>query len=155
MGSLIIILYIAEVIIALLLIGIVLIQQSKSQGGLGALSGGMTESIFGAATGNVITKATVVLATVFLVNTLLLAILTGRSGETATRAEELARGAQTREMQPRTASDIVDAIQDDIEQAAEQIRDGGDLEIERVTDPREIEGALEGSGLEPPPADGE
>lgn len=90
MGVLISILYVFEVLVSVMLIGIVLIQQSKSSGGLGALAGGQTESIFGAATGNVITRTTVTLATIFMVNTLLLAIITGNVGGAKTRAEELA-----------------------------------------------------------------
>ena len=66
-----------EVLAALLLIGIILLQQSKAGGGLGAVGGGMTETVFGASAGNVLTKVTVVLAAVFLINTLLLAIIAG------------------------------------------------------------------------------
>ena len=66
-----------EVVVALLLIGIILIQQSKSGGGLGAVGGAMTETFLGASAGNVLTKATVILAACFLGITLFLAILTG------------------------------------------------------------------------------
>jgi len=66
-----------EALIALLLIGIILIQQSKAGGGLGAMGGGMTETVFGASAGNVLTKATVVLASIFLGITLLLTVITG------------------------------------------------------------------------------
>ncbi|MFO7821327.1 MAG: preprotein translocase subunit SecG [Lentisphaeria bacterium] len=68
-------LFAVDVICAVLLIGIILIQQSKSGGGLGAISGGKTDSVFGAAAGNVITKTTVALAAIFLVTTLLLAFI--------------------------------------------------------------------------------
>lgn len=65
-----------EVIVCLLLIGIILIQQSKGSGGLGtAFGGGMGESLFGSRAGNVLTRATIVLAVVFMVNTLLLALV--------------------------------------------------------------------------------
>ena len=37
-----------EVLAAFLLIGIILIQQSKAGGGLGAMAGGATETVFGA-----------------------------------------------------------------------------------------------------------
>jgi len=68
---------VVEVIVALLLIGIILIQQSKSGGGLGSMGGGATETVFGASAGNVLTKATVVLAALFLGITLILAVITG------------------------------------------------------------------------------
>ena len=74
----IIFLTIIEVIVALMLTGIILIQQSKVGGGLGAMSGGVTETFFGAGAGNVLTKATVILASIFLGTTLLLAIISGQ-----------------------------------------------------------------------------
>jgi len=65
-----------EAIVSLMLIGIVLLQQSKSQGlGLAFGSGGMGESLFGSRAGNVLTKATVVLTVVFILNTLVLGVL--------------------------------------------------------------------------------
>ena len=82
-----------EVIAALLLIGIILIQQSKSGGGLTAMGGGMTESVFGAAAGNVLTKGTVTLAAVFLAATLALAIITGHRGPRRSVADGLAAEA--------------------------------------------------------------
>lgn len=76
-GFLIGLLTVLVVINAVLLIGIILIQQSKVGGGLGAMGGGMTESVFGTGAGNILTKGTVILASIFLVVTLMLAILTG------------------------------------------------------------------------------
>ena len=66
-----------EVVIALLIIVVILMQRSKSGGGLGALSGGVTEEVLGAGAGNFLTKTTVVLSLVFLVNTLLVVVLQG------------------------------------------------------------------------------
>jgi len=74
-GSLIVL----EILVSILLTLVILIQPSKGGGGLGgALGGGMGEQLFGARTGNVLTKATVILATVFLLNTLGLAFLYSR-----------------------------------------------------------------------------
>ena len=78
-----------EVIAALLLIGIILIQQSKSGGGLTAMGGGMTESVFGASAANVLTKGTVTLATLFLGTTLILAVITGHRGPRRSVAEDI------------------------------------------------------------------
>jgi len=67
-----------EVVVSFLLIAIILMQRSKGGGGLGgaAFGGGMGESILGARAGNVLTKATIILGIIFLLNTLLLSGLT-------------------------------------------------------------------------------
>ncbi len=72
-------LIVLEVVVALLLILIILIQRSKAGGGLGGLattSAGVEEA-FGASAGNVLTKATVWLLVIFLVNTLGIGVLQG------------------------------------------------------------------------------
>jgi len=59
------------VIISFLLIGLVLMQKSKSGGGLGgAFGGGMTESILGSRAGNFLSRATMVLGIAFALLTL-------------------------------------------------------------------------------------
>jgi preprotein translocase subunit SecG len=71
-----------EVIVSVLLILIVLVQPSKSGGGLGGAAfggGGMGEQLFGARAGNVLTKGTVLFAVIFLVNTLALALVYSRT----------------------------------------------------------------------------
>ncbi len=75
-------LYIAVVVIALLLIGLVLIQPSKS-GGTGAAFGNVGESVFGAQAGSHLTKATVIMTSLFFLLVLLLATLSGRSAQKA------------------------------------------------------------------------
>jgi len=77
MSVLIVFLYALVVVISLLLIGIVLIQPAKS-GGMGASFGGIGESVFGGKAGSHLTKATVVMTSLFFVLTLLLAALIGR-----------------------------------------------------------------------------
>lgn len=64
-----------EIVACVLLIGVILIQRSKSQGMGMAFGAGMGEALFGAQVGNVLTRTTVILAIIFLVNTTLLAIL--------------------------------------------------------------------------------
>ena len=69
-----IILIIVEIISSLLLIVVVLMQKSSSGGGLGMAFGAeMGESLFGARAGNVLTKATIWLTVIFLLNTTILA----------------------------------------------------------------------------------
>jgi preprotein translocase subunit SecG len=72
-------LYALEVIVCFLLGGIILLQKPKD-GGLGvSFGGGMGEALFGAQMGNVLTKGTIILGTVFLLNTLVLSRLTSHS----------------------------------------------------------------------------
>jgi len=71
-------LYVVEVIVCFLLGGVVMLQKPKDGGLNTAVTGGMGEAFFGAGVGNVLTKATIVLGTVFLANTLLLSCLTSR-----------------------------------------------------------------------------
>ena len=77
--------YSVEIVTAVLLIGIILIQKSKEEGLGVAFGAQMGESLFGSRTGNVLTRITVILAGVFLLNTLILGIVVtktaaGRSG---------------------------------------------------------------------------
>lgn len=69
-------LYVVEVAVCLLLALAVMLQKPK-EGGLGGLGGGSAmEAALGADAGNVLIKATAILGTVFLLNTLLLVRLT-------------------------------------------------------------------------------
>ncbi len=76
MSVLIVFLYVLVVVVSLLLIGIILIQPSKS-GGMGAAFGGIGESVFGAQAGSHLTKATVAMTSVFFVIILVLGVLIG------------------------------------------------------------------------------
>ncbi len=67
----------AEVMTALLLIAVILIQRSKSGGGLGALAGGQTEEVFGSNASSILTKTTIALSIIFFILTLSLAVLQG------------------------------------------------------------------------------
>jgi len=64
-----------EILCSLLLIGVVLLQKTKGQGVGLAFGAGMGESLFGAQMGNVLTKTTIILGIVFLVNTTVLSLL--------------------------------------------------------------------------------
>jgi len=76
-------LIVLEILVSVLLTLVILVQPSKSGGGLGGAlgGGGMSEQLFGARTGNVLTKATIALATIFLVNTIALAMIYSRDNE--------------------------------------------------------------------------
>lgn len=99
-----------EAIVCLLLIGIVLIQRSKGQG-VGLSFGGGAEAVFGAQMGNVLTRATVVLAVIFLVNTAILAIMkpTSRGGSLAERAP--VKAAERAEVPVASAEDAAEALE--------------------------------------------
>jgi preprotein translocase subunit SecG len=64
-----------DVIVALLMILVILMQRPKSEGLGAAFGGGVTENIFGAQTTNVLVKFTTWLAGLFFFTTFLLSIL--------------------------------------------------------------------------------
>jgi preprotein translocase subunit SecG len=73
-------LYVIEVFVCFLLAAVILLQKPK-EGGLGvSFGGGMGEALFGAQMGNVLTQATIILGTIFLINTLALSRLTAHTG---------------------------------------------------------------------------
>lgn len=73
-------LIIAHVVASIMLIGIVLIQSGKGAGFADVFGmGGMGQSLFGAQTGNFLTRLTTVLAILFMVTSLSLAIFMGRA----------------------------------------------------------------------------
>jgi preprotein translocase subunit SecG len=83
------ILFTIEALCSILLIGIILIQKGKG-GGLGlAFGGGAGEALFGSRAGNVLTKGTVILAVIFMVNTVALAILFARTHDRALMDDEM------------------------------------------------------------------
>lgn len=78
MATLSVILTIISVLTAILLTILVLIQNPKNQGGIGAVAGGVSEAMFGASAPSALVKTTVVLAIIFLVSTLLNCAIVGR-----------------------------------------------------------------------------
>ncbi|TFG88325.1 MAG: preprotein translocase subunit SecG [Hyphomicrobiales bacterium] len=81
-----------EAISSLLLIGVILLQRTKGQGMGLAFGGGVGESLFGANMGNVLTKTTVIIGIIFLVNTTVLAYL-GASSKARSIADTIAGSA--------------------------------------------------------------
>jgi preprotein translocase subunit SecG len=73
-------LLVLEVIVALLMILVILMQRPKSEGLGAAFGGGVTENIFGAQTTTVLTSATTWLASIFFVIVLFLSILYAHRG---------------------------------------------------------------------------
>ena len=73
---------VVEVLSCLLLIGLILLQKSKSEGLGLAFGAGAGESLFGARAGNVLSKATVVIGIIFMANTLFLGVLLAQKDKT-------------------------------------------------------------------------
>ena len=88
-----VLLYCVSIISSLLLIGVIMIQQTKSGGGLGAVSGGVTESMFGTSATSVLTKLTTWLAVIFLASTLVLGAVIGRLQKGSTSVVERLQAA--------------------------------------------------------------
>jgi len=94
MQALINFLYVFEVIVCLLLGAVVLLQKPK-EGGLGVSFGaGTAEALFGAQTGNVLVKITVILGTIFLLNTIVLSRLTSHGSDSVMEGVKTAPAAQ-------------------------------------------------------------
>ncbi|MCL2213632.1 MAG: preprotein translocase subunit SecG [Treponema sp.] len=75
MGILNVVLLVFFVIVAVLLILLVLIQNDEGGGGFGGMFGGGANTAFGSRSGNVLTRATTVLGSLFLIISLGLAFL--------------------------------------------------------------------------------
>jgi preprotein translocase subunit SecG len=86
MGILGIVLLVLFVIVALLLILLVLVQNEEGDS-LGGIFAGGSGSAFGSRSGNVLTRATTVLGTLFLIISLGLALLNRTPGGTGVEAE--------------------------------------------------------------------
>ena len=89
-GFLKILLMVISVGSAFCLIAIIMMQQSKAGGGIGAISGGAAESMFGTSATNVLLKTTTWLAIIFLCSTLLLGVIMGRAKTNTSVVEQLA-----------------------------------------------------------------
>ena len=91
-------LLLVEAVVSALLIGVIFLQKTKGGMGGTAFGGGMGEAIFGSRMGNVLTKSTVVLGVIFLMNTILLTMLTARR-DTVASVTDLGRVGQAAPMQ--------------------------------------------------------
>jgi protein translocase SecG subunit len=72
-----VLLSVLAILSAILMIVVIMLQNNKGGGGLGAVSGGITETMFGASAATVLVKITIALAAIFMCSTLLLATVTG------------------------------------------------------------------------------
>jgi preprotein translocase subunit SecG len=89
-----VLLILVEIIACILLIGVVLLQRSKSEGMGGlAMGGAMGEQLFGSRAGNVLTRTTIILACVFMGCTTLLAVIYAHGGREQSIIEQKTAGA--------------------------------------------------------------
>ena len=77
------ILVLIEALTSILLVGIILLQKAKDEGLGQAFGTGVGETLFGSRAGNVLTKITIGLAVVFLVNTIAIGMLVSRTTPTS------------------------------------------------------------------------
>jgi preprotein translocase subunit SecG len=82
LGVVINLLLVVHVLVALLMVLVILMQRPKQEGLGAAFGSGVTDSVWGARTTNVLQKATVYLGSSFFVLTLVLAILIGQRNKT-------------------------------------------------------------------------
>ena len=99
---------VVEVLSCLLLIGLILLQKSKSEGLGLAFGAGAGESLFGARAGNVLSKATVVIGIIFMANTLFLGVLFAQKDKTLMeQAPAPAAQPAAMQVQPMDSMDLV------------------------------------------------
>jgi preprotein translocase subunit SecG len=104
MATVSVILSIISVIAAILLTLVILIQNPKHGGGIGAIGGGVSEAMFGASAPTALVKVTVVLAIIFLFCTLANTAIVGKMSRAKSVGAQLAAEAAATE---NTAAPIV------------------------------------------------
>ena len=89
MSILLPILFVFHVILCVLMVLAVLMQRPKSEGLGAAFGGGMTDNVFGAQTTHVLARFTTWLAAGFFGITLLLSVITAKSGSSKTPIQQM------------------------------------------------------------------
>ena len=107
MNILTVLCYALIVVVALLLIGLIMIQPSKS-GGMGAAFGGIGEA-FGGKAGSHLTKTTVIMTAIFFIVALALAALIGHGGGKKEASDEFSKALTAEQAAPVTAAENTDA----------------------------------------------
>ena len=138
MGTISVILAIVSVITALLLTIVILIQNPKGQGGIGSISGGVSEAMFGASAPSALVKITVVLAIIFLLSTLFYAAIVGHQRESKSLGESItAEIAATATETVDAAKPAVEAAVEATENAAEAVKDTAEPVVEAAAEAAE------------------
>ena len=141
MTVLIIVLTVIDAMIALLLIGVVLIQQSKDGGLGGSPFGGAGDSVFGGQAADHLTKITVILASGFLILTLILAVITGH-------LDDNARGVVENDDQASEMTAVPDETKKDVQKIDQKIIDTlGDVSEKQIDAAKKAETEQESKTL--------
>ena len=82
---------------------LVLVQNPKGSGGIGAIGGGVSEAMFGASAPSALVKGTVILAVVFLLSTLFNVAIQGRIANQKSVGDTIAAPAAPAEAAPAPA----------------------------------------------------
>jgi len=140
MSTILIIIYI---VVCIALITIVLLQSSKGEGLAGVFGGGGgSQAIFGARTGDILTKSTTALAILFMVLSLVLAVLSGR------RAKSLSQEISAAASRPRQQLPLTEDVSPEaLPLSEEEVPEPGVSGVEGETAPPP------GGGEEAPSAD--
>ncbi|MCX7819974.1 MAG: preprotein translocase subunit SecG [Kiritimatiellae bacterium] len=97
-------LVVIEALLSLMVIGVILLQKSREQGLGLAFGANIGETIFGSRAGNVLTRATIWLASLFMINTVVLAILFSGRRESLLEKAEGARATTEQPARPASAT---------------------------------------------------
>jgi preprotein translocase subunit SecG len=109
-------LVILEALTSLILIGLILLQKSKSDGMGLAFGAGVGESLFGARAGNVLSRMTVWLGIFFMGNTLVLGVLFAQHEQTLMDQAPPMEQPAAIQPQPIDAMDLVEQPAVDVPQ---------------------------------------
>ena len=127
MSILIKVLLFVQVIVSLLLILVVLMQRPKNEGLGAAFGGGMTDSLFGAQTTNVLSNITRWLGTAFFVLTFGISVLYARQGKQTTdiqkKMEEIGKQQseeKKKEAEAKKAADEAKAKEEEAKKKQEE-----------------------------------
>jgi len=138
-------LLILHLISAIVLIFVVLLQAGRGGGLSGAFGTGMgTETLFGARTGDMLTRATAVMATIFIVTSLGLAYLSARTGSQVT--EKIRKEEREKSQQQEMIEQIKKAME------AQQAQEAAKAATEK-TAPTDVKPAPEAVAPTTPPAE--
>ena len=120
---------VVHVIVCIFLVVVILMQAAKGHGlagAFGSFGGGMTQNLFGAQAGDVLTKATTIAAITFVCTSLTLAILSAKRSAsimTDVKKEAVTEEKADKPIEEKSVEQKAPDIQKDIEKSAEQVQD--------------------------------
>lgn len=123
-------LIIIHAICSILLVAVVLFQVGRGRGMMGFLGSGMAETLFGSRAGDVLTKSTTVIATLFMITSLSLAYVSLKKTGSITKGIKPRQGLVPREARP---GEVVPPGEDKfVEKGAELVGKAKDKLLEKI-----------------------